>query len=184
MKVDAVVLMAGSYALFLLAVAYGLDLMARLVAARSSNWRTSAFRYHASHDAWICPNGEWLQKHSFDAANRVMRYRARARVCNTCALKAACTTSDHGREITRDVDPWPHSEAGRFHRGMACAVALLGVAIPVATLAARHGRQDTVLLVATSVVVALAALPLAAHLRGSPSGFPNQLRLERHDSAL
>ena len=36
----------------------------------------------------------------------------------------ACTTSPHGREVSREIDPWPYSEAGRFHRGIACLVAL------------------------------------------------------------
>ena len=49
-----------------------------------------------------------------------MRYRAKPSVCNTCPVKSTCTTSDHGREISREIDPWPHSEAGQFHRGIAC----------------------------------------------------------------
>ncbi len=43
-------------------------------------------------------------------------------MCNTCPVKDACTVSHHGREVTRQLDPWPHSDSGRFHRGSALAV--------------------------------------------------------------
>ena len=36
--------------------------------------------------------------------DRVDIYRADAAVCNACPLKAACTTSDHGRQLTRPFD--------------------------------------------------------------------------------
>ena len=57
-----------------------------------------------------------------------MRYRAKAHVCNACPRKDACTDSDHGREIVRPLDPWPHSEAGRFHRGISLLLVVLGAA--------------------------------------------------------
>ena len=80
----------------------------------------------ADHDAWVCPQDHWLWPTSFDPKHRVMRYRALPVVCNSCPVKSTCTTSDHGREISREIDPWPHSDAGRFHRGIACCVAGLG----------------------------------------------------------
>ena len=72
---------------------------------RAADWQTGGFTYHADHDAWQCPKDEWLWPTSFDPANRVMRYRARPAVCNTCPVKADCTSSPHGREISRHVDP-------------------------------------------------------------------------------
>ena len=56
-----------------------------------------------------------------------MRYRAKAHICNGCPLKDACTDSDSGREIVRPLDPWPHSEAGRFHRGL--SLVLVGLSL-------------------------------------------------------
>ena len=38
-----------------------------------------------------------------------------------------CTDSDRGREIVRPLDPWPHSEAGRFHRGLALMLVALAL---------------------------------------------------------
>ena len=47
-----------------------------------------------------------------------------------CPRKDACTDSDRGREIVRPLDPWPHSEAGRFHRAIALLMVALGAADP------------------------------------------------------
>jgi hypothetical protein len=55
-------------------------------------------------------------------------------ICNGCALKDACTDSDQGRELVRPLDPWPHSEAGRFHR--AVSLVLVGVALLVLVVCA------------------------------------------------
>lgn len=104
-----------------------------------------------------------------------MRYRALPVVCNSCPAKSGCTTSDHGREISREVDPWPHSDAGRFHRGIACCVAALGIVLPLATLIANHSAPDALVLIGTVLVVALFGLPLARHLWNTPSNAPEHL---------
>ena len=112
-----------AYSGFLVVVAYAFDLLARRVAVRSQSWRHGSFTYHPDHDAWVCPEDQWLWPTTFDPEQRTMRYRAKPSVCNSCPVKQDCTTSAHGREVVRQIDPWPHSEAGRFHRGIACAIA-------------------------------------------------------------
>jgi hypothetical protein len=67
-----------------------------------------------SVDTWVCPEGERLHRTETDLRMRLVRYRARAHICNACRLKDGCTDSDSGRAIARAIDPWPHSEAGRF----------------------------------------------------------------------
>lgn len=89
-------LVAG-YALALVATAWGVDAMARRVSQRAAQWRSGQFRYHADHDAWVCPEDHWLWPSSFDPKHRVMRYRAKPSVCNSCPVKSTCTTSEHGR---------------------------------------------------------------------------------------
>ena len=89
----------------LLAVAYGFDVMARRVAVRARQWRTGSFRYHPDHDAWICPQDQWLWPTSYDPEQRIVRYRGKPAVCNACPVKSGCTTSPHGREVTREIDP-------------------------------------------------------------------------------
>ncbi len=167
-------LVAG-YALALVATAWGADVMARRVSQRAAQWRSGQFRYHADHDAWVCPQDQWLWPSSFDPKHRVMRYRAKPSVCNSCPVKSTCTTSEHGREISREIDPWPHSEAGRFHRGIACCVAALGVVMPLVMLARLHSPADLLVLIGVITVVLAASLPLAGHLWRTPSNAPEHL---------
>ena len=46
-----------------------------------------AFVYHEDHDAWLCPEDQWLWPKSFDPDNRVMRYRGSPSICNACPVK-------------------------------------------------------------------------------------------------
>ena len=62
----ASVLLVASYALVLVAIAWGIDLMARRSSMRAARWRTGSFVYHANHDAWVCPQDQWLWPTSFD----------------------------------------------------------------------------------------------------------------------
>ncbi len=169
------VLLVVAYALFLLGVAYGFDRLARRTSMRSARWRTGAFTYHEDHDAWLCPQDQWLWPQTFDPGQRVMRYRAKPSVCNACPVKHSCTASASGREITREVDPWPHSEAGRFHRGIACSIALLAVVLPAGMLLSVSRVSDALLLVAVIGAAAAAGMPLARHLWQSPAGFPDHV---------
>lgn len=167
--------LVGGYALTLVATAYCLDAIARRVSGRAAQWRSGQFRYYAEHDAWVCPQDQWLWPSSFDPTHRVTRYRAKPSVCSSCPVKSTCTTSDRGREISREIDPWPHSEAGRFHRGIACCVAALGAVIPLVALVRQHSPADLLLLVGVVAVVIAAGLPLARHLWNSPSNAPEHL---------
>ncbi|BBY08218.1 hypothetical protein [Mycobacterium noviomagense] len=167
-------LVAG-YALFLVAAAWGFDAMAKRASRHAARWRTGKFVYRPDHDAWVCPQDQWLWPTSFDPHHRVMRYRASPVVCNSCPVKSTCTTSNHGREISREVDPWPHSDAGRFHRGIACVVAGLGVVMPVAMLIGQHSGADVLVLGGAAVFVVAAGLPLARHLWNTPTNAPEYL---------
>jgi|SRR5680860_1010572 len=177
-NVSASVWMISLYSLFLVCIAHACDLSARHVARRAQAWRTGSFRYHADHDAWVCPEDQWLWPVSFDVHQRTMRYRANPVVCNRCPVKDTCTTSSRGREIEREVDPWPHSEAGRFHRGIACSMTLLAFVLPLAMLPSRSEPVDAVTLLGVMTLVVLASLPLFSHFRNTPAGFPTQVPLE------
>lgn len=157
------------YAAALLLIAYAIDTMARRAAGKVEEQRSGGFAYHEDHDAWLCPQDQWLWPQSFDPDNRVMRYRGSPTVCNACPVKHTCTASDDGREVSRAVDSWPASEAARFHRGIACAVTVLAVLFPLATAAASPTVTESVLLIVVAVAAALLALPLWSHLRRSPA---------------
>ncbi len=180
-EVDVMVWLAAGYGGFLLLAAYGLDLMARRASAHSAKWHSGAFTYHADHDAWICPEDQWLWPQSFDPENRVMRYRASPAVCNACPVRDTCTTSPNGREISRNVDPWPNSEAERFHRGIACALVVLGLLWPLTMLIGHRTGTEQLVLLASIVVISLGSWPLWSHLRRTPAAFPEDVPVERPD---
>ena len=163
---------AFAYAVLLLGAALGLDAMARHSHRRSGRYRTAGFEFKPAHDLWICPEGQELKRHSIDAEQRVVRYRASPQTCNACPAKDGCTDSHEGRELVHPVDSWPHSEAGRFHRGI--SVVLLALAILVIVIVAvRHHEPDEL------VMLCLALLPVVVVLSRmlttvlhTPSGFP------------
>jgi transposase len=51
------------------------------------------FRYDSEQDHYICPAGEVLPRSSFDRQRQVFMYRTSAKTCQTCQLKAQCTSS-------------------------------------------------------------------------------------------
>jgi hypothetical protein len=166
------VLLAAGYAAALLAGAELLDRLAQHTARRSDRFRTAGFRYHATLDAWICPQDQYLWPQEYDAEQRMLRYRAKPSVCNACPVRSSCTNSEHGREIVRAIDPWPHSEAGRFHRGLALVlVVLAGLFVVTAAVVARTGADVAVWLGALAVV-GLVGWRLTDHLRSTPANFP------------
>jgi hypothetical protein len=73
------------------------------------------------------------------------------------------------------IDPWPYSEAGRFHRGIACCVAGIGMLLPLGMLFSKPHLVDLLVLLATVMLVGLASVPLARHLWHAPSGFPDHI---------
>src|SRR5204863_1915898 len=139
---------------------------------RALRWRTAGFTYDATHDHWQCPEGQHLWPHEFDHERRLVRYRAKAHICNGCPRKDACTDSDRGREIVRPLDPWPHSEAGRFHRGLSLllvTLCMLGLGV---ALARHHQPQEAALLGGLMVLAAGTGRWLLRDFIAHPANFP------------
>ena len=165
-------LVAAGYALFLIAVAAGLDLLARHTHARAERYRTGGFRFHRHLDAWECPEGELLPRLALDHERRVVRYRARAHVCNGCPAKPDCTDSDKGRELVRPIDPWPHSDVGRFHRGISLALTALAALIVCVEAARHHAPLELAALLVPALAVLAFGPRLVRTFLSTPSGFP------------
>ena len=153
---DAEVVVASGYALFLLATAAGLDLLAQHSYRRSDRFRTAGFQYHEHLDAWECPEGQHLWLHEHDRERRLLRYRGKPQVCNACPAKPGCTDSDEGREIVRSLDTWARSEAGRFHRVLSLTLVLLAALLLTAELL-RHRDPTELLLLGLVLAASLAA---------------------------
>jgi len=169
---NAEVLLAASYAGVLVLSAFALEWLSAHTHRRALRYRTAGFSYDAAQDHWTCPEGQQLWPHDFDHERRLVRYRAKAHICNGCPRKPDCTDSDHGREIARSLDPWPHSEAGRFHRGLSLMLVALAVFTLVVEAARHHQPSEAAVLLGALVVTALAARWLARDFQSHPSGFP------------
>jgi hypothetical protein len=141
-------LLAATYALFLVGVAFILELAARLSQQRSHRYEHSGFTYRRRMDLWECPAGQQLLRSEIDHQARVIRYRAVADACNSCALKANCTDSDEGRIIERHLDAWIGNELQRFHRGISLTLLLLAAVILIVE-AVRYESPSDLALVCT-----------------------------------
>ena len=166
------VLLAAGYAALLTCGAFVLEWLSAHTHRRSLRFRTAGFTYDQTHDHWECPEGQHLWPHEFDHERRLVRYRAKAHVCNGCPRKEACTDSDSGREIVRPLDPWPHSEAGRFHRGIALMMIVLSAMILTVEGIRHHEPAETALLLALLALAALAGGWLLRDFRAHPRTFP------------
>ncbi len=70
---------------------------------RTEFFSSDHFRYEAERDVYLCPAGKELRFDRAHSTKRQLRYRARAKDCNHCPLKAQCTTSKQGRSLCRSV---------------------------------------------------------------------------------
>jgi hypothetical protein len=71
---------------------------------RTEFFSADRFRYEAERDMYLCPAGKELRFDRPHSTERSLRYRAHAKDCNHCPLKAQCTTSKQGRTLCRSVD--------------------------------------------------------------------------------
>ena len=165
------VMLVGGYAVVLLVIAAVLDALAQHAAQRSERFRTMGFRYLPQHDAWTCSQDQMLWPMEYDKDHHLVRYRAKASVCNSCHAKPGCTSGTNGREVTRAVLPWPHSEAGRFHRGMSMVLVGCAAALLLAALG-RHRELSTLVLLVPLAFAVLLGHRYSAHLRATPANFP------------
>lgn len=183
-SVDAEVWLASCYCVLLVGLAYAIDALARRAASVAEGGASGGFSYHQDHDAWQCPEDQWLWPQSFDPENRVMRYRASPVVCNACPVKDTCTPSSSGREVQRAVDVWPASEAARFHRGIACTVVVLGLVWPLALAVAGPGPGGLLVLGVATGLALLISVPLWSHLRHSAVHIPEGMATQTLDATV
>jgi hypothetical protein len=74
--------------------------------------------------------------------------------------------------VVRPLDPWPHSEAGRFHRVISVLLVVVAGLVLLAEWARNHSPAETGVLLGLFVVVGLAASWLLRDLRLHPANFP------------
>lgn len=165
------------YSVGLVVVSWLFDVVSRRSAKRSAEWRTGNFVYHEDSGAWKCHEDQWLWPVAFDPDKRVVRYQGQHAICGRCPAKASCSPTPGPRELTRAVDPWPHSETGRFHRGIALAVGVLAVVIALVQLCLASSLLEALLLGAVLLLALASAVPLARHLWNEPVDYPEHVPL-------
>jgi hypothetical protein len=172
MNIHPEVFIIAGYTVLLLGGSIGLDLLARHSHVRSERYRTAGFTYHHKSDTWICPENEILMRDEVDYNQRLVRYRGRPQVCNHCPTKTNCTDSDEGREVVRALDPWPHSEVGRFHRGISLSIAGIATLLLVVELIRNHAPAEIVVLGSVLAATFVVARHMHKAFRASPANFP------------
>ena len=112
--------MAAGYAAALIAGAFVLEWLSAHTHRRALRFRTAGFTYDDDARPLGLPGGRApvAARVRPRAAARALP-RARRTSATAARARRHCTDSDRGREIVRPLDPWPHSEAGRFHRVIA-----------------------------------------------------------------
>jgi transposase len=70
---------------------------------RTPYYGPSKFTYDAEQDAYWCPAGSLLRRHHLKYTEGAIVYQAEATRCSSCPVKAACTGSDHGRQVYRSM---------------------------------------------------------------------------------
>lgn len=150
------VVLAVTYAVFLVGVAFILELLARHSHKRSERYRNSGFVYFQKMDLWECPAGRQLLRTETDHQRGIVHYRASADECNACSLKKNCTDSDEGRLLKSHPESWLESELRRFHRGISLVLLLLATIILLAETVRHAGPRD--LLVVACVLVPVSAI--------------------------
>lgn len=156
------VVLAAIYAVFLVGVAFVLELMARHSHKRSERYRNAGFAYFPKTDLWQCPAGRQLLRIETDYQRRIVHYRAPAEACNACSLKNNCTDSDEGRLLRSHLDSWVESELRRFHRGISLALLLLATVILLAETI-RHAEPREFLFVGGLLIpISIAEMKLFA----------------------
>jgi hypothetical protein len=71
---------------------------------RTDFFSAEVFTFEAERDVYVCPAGKELHFVQGQSTERSRRYRAYAKDCNACPLKAKCTTGKQGRSLCRSVD--------------------------------------------------------------------------------
>jgi hypothetical protein len=162
------ILMLG-YAVSLAFMALFLEWAARYAHRRSLGASTAGFTYHPDRDIWKCPEDQHLFPIFSDSTKGVVIYRAPAAACNSCRSKAACTDSDHGRQIEQRSLHGIEYGMQRFHRAISLTLLVLASLILTIELFRASGIYPRIVLTSVLVLFSLIVQHLCTSLvQGSP----------------
>ena len=156
--------LALGYAVFLLAVALLLEMVARYAHQRSLRMSTVGFTYHPDSDTWRCPEDQHLFPVFSDPVKGSVTYRAPAAACNACRSKAACTDSSSGREIEHKSAPSLQYGMRHFHRGLSLTLLVLANLILAVEILRTNGFYPRFLLVVVLILFCAIGIYLSSAL--------------------
>jgi len=156
--------LALGYAVFLLAVALLLEVVARYAHQRSLRMSTVGFTYRPDSDTWRCPEDQHLFPVFSDPVKGSVTYRAPAAACNACRSKAACTDSSSGREIERKSAPSLQYRLQHFHRGLSLTLLVLANLILAVEILRTNGFYPRSLLVVVLILFCAIGMYLSSAL--------------------
>jgi hypothetical protein len=142
--VSAEFLLTLGYAIALAGIALLLECVAKHAHKRSMALATTGFTYHPDRDVWRCPQDQHLFPIFSDSAKGRVVYRAPATACNSCKSKAACTDSNHGRELERQREHGPDYGMQQFHHAVSITLMVLASVLLSVELIRSGSRYEQV----------------------------------------
>ena len=165
--------LATGYASFLILAAFAIEWLSAHTHRRALRYRTAGFTYDAAPRrtgnaprASTC--GRTSSTPSVDSSATEPRPTS---ATPALASATARTLTAAARSSDRSI-PWPHSEAGRFHRGLSLVLVALATLIAVVEGARHHQPAELLIEVATLLIALLAARRLLRDFRAHPANFP------------
>jgi len=132
-----------SYVAVVLAGARVVEAVARVHFARAQSYGERGFEYLEVHDAYRCPQGEYLALHSVQQDSRFAVYRAPPASCRQCRLKARCAPSSERRFVFRSLAGWAETSVGVFHLRVSMIMFAAAVVLCVAGLGRWAGQAGS-----------------------------------------
>ena len=131
------------YVAVVLAGARIVEALARAHFARAQRYGEQGFEYLEAHNAYRCPQGEYLSLHNVQQDSRFAVYRAPPASCRECRLKTRCAPFSEGRVVFRSLAAWAETNVGLFHRRISVIMFAATVVICVAGLRRWAGQAGS-----------------------------------------
>lgn len=122
------------YVAVVLAGARIVEALARVHFARAQSYGEKGFEYLEAHDAYRCPQGEYLVLHNVHQDSRLAVYRAPLSSCKQCRFKAQCAPFSDRRLVFRSLATWAETNVGVFHGRVSAIMFAAAVVLCVAGL--------------------------------------------------
>lgn len=165
------------YAISLALIALLLECASRHAHRRSLRTTTAGSTYHPDRDLWRCLRTSIYSRSSL-IPQRASLSTALPTACNSCRSKAACTDSNHGREIERRDLKSVEFGMKRFHHAMSITLLVLACLILGVEAIRDSGLYPRIILIAALTMFCVIIQRLSAKLFGVLSNPGHDYRID------